>query len=87
MLTLSSPTLSHLLGSIAQFIPRAEKRTRQTTWLGVVAFKSPASPDPLAPEPEVTKPRTEGAKDEQQAEGNKKNGKRQTRNDEVPRPL
>jgi hypothetical protein len=40
-------------------------------------FKSPASPDPLAPEPEVTKPRAEGAKDEQQAERNEKNGKRQ----------
>jgi len=36
-----------------------------------------SSPDPLASEPEVTKPRAEGAKDEQQAEGNKKNGKRQ----------
>ena len=31
-------------------------------------FKSRASPDPLAPEPEVTKPRAEGAKDEQQAD-------------------
>ena len=43
-------------------------------------FKSPASPDPLAPELEVTKPRAEGAKDEQQAERNEKNGKRQNEN-------
>jgi hypothetical protein len=47
---------------------------------GSSCFKSPASPDPLVPEPEVSKPRAEDAKDEQQAQGNKKNGKRQNEN-------
>jgi hypothetical protein len=45
--------------------------------LGVFTFESPVSLDPLTPEPEVTKPRAEGAKDEQHAEGHKKNGKPQ----------
>ncbi|HET6853189.1 MAG TPA: response regulator [Pyrinomonadaceae bacterium] len=45
--------------------------------LGVFTFESPVSLDPLAPEPEVTKPRGEGAKDEQHAEGHKKNRKPQ----------
>jgi|GEM_PF-2232114 len=45
--------------------------------LGVFSFESPVSLDPLAPELEGAKPRGEGAKDEQHAEGHKKNGKPQ----------
>ena len=81
MLTLSSPTLvtcSEVLRSSVLLLK--SERGYQTTWVEFVAFKSPASPYPLAPEPEVTKPRAEGAKDEQQAEQNEKNGKRQNEN-------
>jgi hypothetical protein len=45
--------------------------------LGVFTFESCVSLDPLAPELEGAKPRGEGAKDEQHAEGHKKNGKPQ----------
>ena len=45
--------------------------------LGVFTFGSPVSLNPLAPELEGAKPRGEGAKDEQHAEGHKKNGKPQ----------